>query len=189
MRRGGGSSGAIAGTRRHAGKASGGLRNGGSPGRRRPGQGGAGPARCFAQPSGAAVQVDDPAAADADAVQPADAGPAAAALFLVPSMDGLSELVVERRFRRVRHFCRACSPIPRFGWAVLRSLVFAGGSTIGCFVLGFLLAVPDLSAVPWAGVLLRAVHPADADRADRDRLHGRRCCSTATARSTISCRG
>jgi multiple sugar transport system permease protein len=29
---------------------------------------------------------------------------------------------------------------PRFGWAVLRSLVFAGGSTIGCFVLGFLLA-------------------------------------------------
>jgi multiple sugar transport system permease protein len=29
---------------------------------------------------------------------------------------------------------------PRFGWAVLRSLIFAGGSTIGCFVLGFLLA-------------------------------------------------
>ena len=29
---------------------------------------------------------------------------------------------------------------PRFGWAVLRSLAFAGGSTIGCFVLGFLLA-------------------------------------------------
>ena len=29
---------------------------------------------------------------------------------------------------------------PRFGWAVVRSLVFAGGSTIGCFVLGFLLA-------------------------------------------------
>src|SRR3954470_17263174 len=29
---------------------------------------------------------------------------------------------------------------PRFGWAVLRSLPFAGGSTIGCFVLGFLLA-------------------------------------------------
>ena len=29
---------------------------------------------------------------------------------------------------------------PRFGWAVLRSLVFAGGSTIGCFVIGFLLA-------------------------------------------------
>ena len=29
---------------------------------------------------------------------------------------------------------------PRFGWAVLRSLFFAGGSTIGCFVLGFLLA-------------------------------------------------
>ena len=28
----------------------------------------------------------------------------------------------------------------RFGWAVLRSLVFAGGSTIGCFVMGFLLA-------------------------------------------------
>ena len=30
----------------------------------------------------------------------------------------------------------------------------------------------DLSAVPRAGVVLRAVHPADADRADRDRLHG-----------------
>ena len=29
---------------------------------------------------------------------------------------------------------------PRFGWALLRSLVFAGGSTIGCFVVGFLLA-------------------------------------------------
>jgi multiple sugar transport system permease protein len=29
---------------------------------------------------------------------------------------------------------------PRFGWAVLRSLAFAGGSTMGCFVLGFLLA-------------------------------------------------
>src|SRR5690349_23659566 len=29
---------------------------------------------------------------------------------------------------------------PRFGWAVLRSLVFAGGSTFGCFVVGFLLA-------------------------------------------------
>src|SRR5579884_1753468 len=28
---------------------------------------------------------------------------------------------------------------PRFGWAVLRSLAFAGGSTLGCFVLGFLL--------------------------------------------------
>lgn len=29
---------------------------------------------------------------------------------------------------------------PRFGWAVLRSLAFAGGSTFGCFILGFLLA-------------------------------------------------
>lgn len=29
---------------------------------------------------------------------------------------------------------------PRFGWAVLRSLIFAGGSTIGCFLVGFLLA-------------------------------------------------
>ena len=26
---------------------------------------------------------------------------------------------------------------PRFGWAVVRSLAFAGGSTIGCFVTGF----------------------------------------------------
>ena len=28
----------------------------------------------------------------------------------------------------------------RFGWAVVRSLLFATGSTIGCFVFGFLLA-------------------------------------------------
>src|SRR5664280_28448 len=29
---------------------------------------------------------------------------------------------------------------PRFGWAVMRSLAFATGSTVGCFVFGFLLA-------------------------------------------------
>jgi multiple sugar transport system permease protein len=29
---------------------------------------------------------------------------------------------------------------PRFGWAVFRSLAFATGSTLGCFVFGFLLA-------------------------------------------------
>ena len=29
---------------------------------------------------------------------------------------------------------------PRFGWAIVRSLAFATGSTIGCFVLGFALA-------------------------------------------------
>src|SRR5450830_1139848 len=29
---------------------------------------------------------------------------------------------------------------PRFGWAVVRSLAFATGSTVGCFVFGFLLA-------------------------------------------------
>jgi multiple sugar transport system permease protein len=29
---------------------------------------------------------------------------------------------------------------PRFGWAVVRSLIFATGSTFGCFVFGFLLA-------------------------------------------------
>ena len=29
---------------------------------------------------------------------------------------------------------------PRFGWAILRSLAFSTGSTIGCFVFGFLLA-------------------------------------------------
>src|SRR6202030_624438 len=29
---------------------------------------------------------------------------------------------------------------PRFGWAVVRSLAFATGSTIGCFVVGFALA-------------------------------------------------
>lgn len=29
---------------------------------------------------------------------------------------------------------------PRFGWAILRSLMFATGSTIGCFIFGFALA-------------------------------------------------
>src|SRR6476469_4571505 len=29
---------------------------------------------------------------------------------------------------------------PRFGWAVLRSLLFSTSSTLGCFVFGFLLA-------------------------------------------------
>jgi multiple sugar transport system permease protein len=29
---------------------------------------------------------------------------------------------------------------PRFGWAIVRSLIFATGSTLGCFVFGFLLA-------------------------------------------------
>ena len=29
---------------------------------------------------------------------------------------------------------------PRFGWAVVRSLAFATGSTLGCFVFGFALA-------------------------------------------------
>ena len=29
---------------------------------------------------------------------------------------------------------------PRFGWAILRSLAFATGSTIGCFLFGFMLA-------------------------------------------------
>ncbi|HZP75490.1 MAG TPA: sugar ABC transporter permease [Pseudolabrys sp.] len=38
---------------------------------------------------------------------------------------------------------------PRFGWAVVRSLVFATGSTIGCFVVGFALAY--LMAKPFRG--------------------------------------
>jgi multiple sugar transport system permease protein len=29
---------------------------------------------------------------------------------------------------------------PRFGWAIIRSLAFATGSTIGCFIIGFALA-------------------------------------------------
>ena len=29
---------------------------------------------------------------------------------------------------------------PRFGWAIVRSLIFAVGSTVGCFVIGFVLA-------------------------------------------------
>ena len=38
---------------------------------------------------------------------------------------------------------------PRFGWAVLRSLAFATGSTVGCFVCGFALAY--LMAKPFRG--------------------------------------
>jgi len=30
---------------------------------------------------------------------------------------------------------------PRFGWAIVRSLAFATGSTLGCFVIGFALAL------------------------------------------------
>jgi multiple sugar transport system permease protein len=30
---------------------------------------------------------------------------------------------------------------PRFGWAIVRSLVFSIGSTVGCFVIGFALAL------------------------------------------------
>lgn len=30
---------------------------------------------------------------------------------------------------------------PRFGWAIIRSLLFAGGSTLGCFIIGFALAL------------------------------------------------
>jgi multiple sugar transport system permease protein len=30
---------------------------------------------------------------------------------------------------------------PRFGWAIVRSLLFATGSTLGCFVVGFALAL------------------------------------------------
>ena len=29
---------------------------------------------------------------------------------------------------------------PRFGWAIVRSLAFSVGSTIGCFLIGFALA-------------------------------------------------
>src|SRR5262249_3281770 len=35
---------------------------------------------------------------------------------------------------------RGVSTHPRFGWAVLRSLVFATTSTMGCFVFAFILA-------------------------------------------------
>src|SRR5712671_75157 len=38
---------------------------------------------------------------------------------------------------------------PRFGWAVVRSLAFATGSTVGCFVCGFALAY--LMAKPFRG--------------------------------------
>ena len=37
---------------------------------------------------------------------------------------------------------------PRFGWAVVRSLLFATGSTIGCFVIRFCARLPDVQAVP-----------------------------------------
>ena len=61
---------------------------------------------------------------------------------------------------------------PRFGWAIVRSLGFATGSTVGCFVLGFALAYLMYKPFRGPGVLLRHLHPADADGADRRRLHG-----------------
>ena len=42
---------------------------------------------------------------------------------------------------------------PRFGWAVIRSLAFATGSTIGCFVVGFALAYLMYKAGPSANRL------------------------------------
>ena len=41
---------------------------------------------------------------------------------------------------------------PRFGWAIVRSLVFATGSTIGCFLVGFALAY--LMHKPFSGQAL-----------------------------------
>ena len=41
---------------------------------------------------------------------------------------------------------------PRFGWAIVRSLAFATGSTIGCFVVGFTLAY--LMHKPFSGQAL-----------------------------------
>jgi multiple sugar transport system permease protein len=41
---------------------------------------------------------------------------------------------------------------PRFGWAVVRSLAFATGSTIGCFVVGFALAYLMYKPFPGQGI-------------------------------------
>jgi multiple sugar transport system permease protein len=41
---------------------------------------------------------------------------------------------------------------PRFGWAVVRSLVFSIGSTVGCFVLGFGLAYLMYRPFPGQGL-------------------------------------
>ena len=41
---------------------------------------------------------------------------------------------------------------PRFGWAIVRSLAFAAGSTIGCFLVGFALAY--LMHKPFSGQAL-----------------------------------
>ena len=115
--------------------------------------------------------MDHPGAAPAAAVQPVDPGPDAAALFLVPSMDGLFEFVVERRFCRVRHFSER----------VHRSAVWLGGAALAglrrrldarLLRARVSARLSDLSAVSRAGVVLRAVHRADADRADRYLLHG-----------------
>ena len=41
---------------------------------------------------------------------------------------------------------------PRFGWSIVRSLVFAGVSTLGCFVVGFGLALLMYRPFPGHGV-------------------------------------
>ena len=41
---------------------------------------------------------------------------------------------------------------PRFGWAVVRSLAFATGSTVGCFVVGFALAYLMYKPFPGQGI-------------------------------------
>src|SRR5689334_10133572 len=110
--------------------------------------------------------MDDPGAAATDAVQPADPGPAAAALLLVSPMDSLSQLVVERRFRRPRHLSkRLHRPALRLGGAALAGLRRRLDDRLLRHRLS--AGLSDLPAVPRPGALLRAVHRADADGADR----------------------
>src|SRR5262245_8990994 len=114
--------------------------------------------------------MDDPGTAVADAVQPVDPSPAAAAVLLVPSMDGLSEFVVERRFRRPRYLReRVHRPALWLGGAALARLRRRLDDRLLPARLSACL--PDSPSVPRTGALLRSVHPADADRADRDRVH------------------
>src|SRR5262245_4569805 len=96
----------------------------------------------------------DPRAARAAVVQPSDADAAAAALLLVPPVDGLFEFLLVRRLRRARHF-RRC----------LRGRSFRlGGAALAVFCRQFdawLLRprlsarLPDLPAVPRPSALLR----------------------------------
>ena len=70
----------------------------------------------------------------------------------------------------------------RFGWAIVRSLAFATGSTIGCFVLGFALAYLMHKPFPRPGVLSTSSSSCRCSLCRSSSPIRPRCCFTRAAR-------